>query len=29
MTNYGKPSEVADAHVQNIMLLPKINNANP
>ena len=29
MTNYGKPSEVADAHVQNIMSLPQINNANP
>ena len=29
MAKYGKPSEVANAHVQNIMSLPKINNANP
>ena len=29
MTKYGKPSEVANAHVQNIMSLPQINNANP
>ena len=28
MTKYGKPSEVANAHVQN-MPLPQINNANP
>ena len=25
---YGKPSEVANAHVQNIISLPQINNAN-
>ena len=29
MTKYGKPSEVANAHVQNIMSLLQINNANP
>ena len=29
MTKYGKPTEVANAHVQNIMSLPQINNANP
>ena len=29
LTKYGKPSEVANAHVQNIMSLPQINNANP
>ena len=29
ITKYGKPSEVANAHVQNIMSLPQINNANP
>ena len=29
MTKYGKPSEVANALVQNIMLLPQINNSNP
>ena len=29
MTKYRKPSEVANAHVQHIMLLPLINNANP
>ena len=28
MTKYGKPSEAANAHVQN-MPLPQINNANP
>ena len=28
-TKYGKPSEVANAHVQNIMILPQINNSNP
>ena len=28
MTKYGKPSEVANAHFQNIMS-PQINNANP
>ena len=26
---YGKPSEVANAHVQNIMSLPHIHNSNP
>ena len=26
---YGKHSEVANAHVQNIMSLPHINNSNP
>ena len=26
---YGKPSEVANAHVQNIMSLPHFNNSNP
>ena len=26
---YGKPSEVANAHFQNIMSLPQINNGNP
>ena len=29
LTKYGKPSEVANAHVRNIMSLPQINNANP
>ena len=29
LTKYGKPNEVANAHVQNIMSLPQINNANP
>ena len=29
MTKYGKPSEVANAHVQNKMSLPQINNGNP
>ena len=29
LTKYGKPSEVANTHVQNIMSLPQINNANP
>ena len=29
MTKYGKPNEVANAHVQNIMSLPQINNADP
>ena len=29
MAKYGKPSEVANAHVQNIMSFPQINNANP
>ena len=29
MTKYEKPSEVANAHVQNIVLLPQINNSNP
>ena len=29
LTKYEKPSEVANAHVQNIMSLPHINNANP
>ena len=29
LTKYGKPSEVANAHVQNIVSLPQINNANP
>ena len=29
LTKYGKPCEVANAHVQNIMSLPQINNANP
>ena len=28
-TKYGKPVEVANAHVQNIMSLPQINNASP
>ena len=28
LTKYGKPSEVANAHVQNIMSLPQINNGN-
>ena len=28
MTMYGKPSEDANAHVQNIMSLPQINNGN-
>ena len=27
-TEYGKPSEVANAHVQNIMSLPQISNTN-
>ena len=26
---YGKPSEVANAHIQSIMALPTINNTNP
>ena len=29
LTKYGKASEVANAHVQNIMSLPQINNTNP
>ena len=29
LTKYGKPSEVANAHFQNIMSLPQINNGNP
>ena len=29
LTKYGKPSEVANAHVRNIMSLPQIKNANP
>ena len=29
MAKYGKPSEVANAHVQSIMSLAQINNANP
>ena len=29
MIKYGKPSVVANAHVQNIISLPQINNANP
>ena len=29
MTKNGKPSEVANAHIQNIISLPQINNANP
>ena len=29
MTKYGKPSEVANIHFQNIMSLPQINNASP
>ena len=29
LTKYGKPSEVANAHVRNIMSLSQINNANP
>ena len=29
LTKYGKPCEVANAHVQNIMSLPQINNTNP
>ena len=28
LTKYGKPKEVANAHVQNIVSLPQINNAN-
>ena len=28
-SKYGKPSEVANAHIQNIMALPQINNSNP
>ena len=28
LTKYGKPSEVGNAHAQNIMSLPQINNAN-
>ena len=28
LTKYGKPSEVANAHVQNIMSLPQISNGN-
>ena len=26
---YGKPSEVANAYIQNIMSLPHVNNVNP
>ena len=29
MTRYGKQSEIANAHVQNIISLPQINNASP
>ena len=29
LTKYGKPSEVANAQVQNIISLPQINNGNP
>lgn len=29
MTKYGKPSEVVNAHIQNILSLLQINNANP
>ena len=29
LTKYGKPNEVANAHVQNIMSLPQIDNPNP
>ena len=29
MTKYGKPNEVANAHVHNIMSLPQIDNQNP
>ena len=29
LNKYGKPSEVTNAHVQNIISLPQINNANP
>ena len=29
LTKYGKPNEVANAHVQNIMSLPQIDNQNP
>ena len=29
MTKYGRPSEVANAHVRNIMSLLQISNANP
>ena len=28
VTKYGKPCEVANAHAQNIISLPQINNAN-
>lgn len=28
MTKYGKPTEVSNAHIQNIMLLPQISNSN-
>ena len=28
MIKYRKPSEVANAHVQNMISLPQINNAN-
>ena len=28
MTNYGKATEVSNAHIQNIMLLPQISNSN-
>ena len=29
MKKYGKPGEVANAHIQNMMSLPHINNSNP
>ena len=29
MTTDGKPYEVANTHVQNIISLPQINNTNP
>ena len=29
LAKYGKPNEVANAHVQNIMSLPQIDNQNP
>ena len=28
MTKYGKPNEIANAHIQNIMSVPQINNEN-
>ena len=28
MTKYGKPTEVSNAHIQNIMLLSQISNSN-